>query len=194
MPLGSTGEIVIAGIAVGRGYLNRPDLTAEKFVPNPLATPGEMSPADARLYRTGDRACGLPDGNLEFLGRRDHQIKIRGHRVELEEIESVLREHAAVQDAVVVAQEIKTAPSASVDGFESRQPVATSCDNPRAVSENELRPFLQPRLPEFMMPAGFIFLDSLPPFVRAGVDRARCRFTNETRAGGNGLRRSAHRD
>src|SRR5437660_8427379 len=94
-PLGEQGELCIGGSGVGRGYLNRPELTAEKFVPDPL------SDASTRLYRTGDVARFLPDGNVEFCGRLDDQVKLHGHRVELGEIESVLREHAGVRDAVV---------------------------------------------------------------------------------------------
>jgi amino acid adenylation domain-containing protein len=104
-PAGVVGELHIGGAGVARGYLHQPGLTAERFIPDPFS--GESA---ARLYKTGDLARCLPDGNLEFLGRLDHQIKIRGHRVELEEIESVLKRHEAVQDAVVVAREIHRTP------------------------------------------------------------------------------------
>ena len=94
------GEIFVGGAGLGRGYLNRPDLTAERFIPNPFASkPGE------RLYRAGDLARCLPDGNLEYAGRLDHQVKIRGFRIELEEIESVLRQHDSVKETLVVARE-----------------------------------------------------------------------------------------
>src|SRR6185503_3800507 len=97
VPVGVAGELHIGGVGLARGYLNCPELTAEKFIANPFSDdPG------SRLYKTGDRSRYLPDGNIEFLGRMDHQVKIRGYRVELSEIESVLRAHDAVRDAVVV--------------------------------------------------------------------------------------------
>jgi iturin family lipopeptide synthetase A len=100
VPIGASGELCIAGAGVGRGYLGRPELTAEKFIADPFSTePG------ARMYRTGDRVCHLPGGDVEFLGRIDDQVKIRGYRVELGEIEAALREHSAVREAVVVARE-----------------------------------------------------------------------------------------
>ena len=98
VPTGVPGELCIGGDFLTRGYLNAPELTAEKFIPNPF-----VDDPRARLYRTGDRARYLPDGNIEFLGRLDLQVKIRGFRIEPGEIEHALREHPAVQDAVVVA-------------------------------------------------------------------------------------------
>lgn len=100
VPEGVNGEIYIGGVGLGRGYLNRPELTAEKFIPNPFGTE-----AGARLYKTGDRARYLADGNIEFLGRADHQIKMRGYRIELGEIEAALRQFGAVQDAVVTVRD-----------------------------------------------------------------------------------------
>ena len=100
VPIGVPGELHIGGAGLARGYFNRPDLTAEKFIPNPFS--GEPG---ARLYKTGDRARYLPDGNIEFLGRIDHQVKIRGFRIELGEIEAVLGQHPAVREAVVLARE-----------------------------------------------------------------------------------------
>ena len=100
MPLGAIGEIYIGGAGVARGYLNRADLTAERFVRDPF-----NGDAAARMYRTGDLGRYLPDGNIEFLGRNDHQVKIRGFRIELGEIEFRLNEHAGVRDAVVLARQ-----------------------------------------------------------------------------------------
>ena len=97
LPSGEPGELYISGIGLARGYLNRPDLTDEKFIPNPFGSKGD------RLYKTGDLARYLPDGNIEFLGRIDRQVKIRGFRIEVEEIEAVLSQHPNVQTAVVVA-------------------------------------------------------------------------------------------
>src|SRR5207302_715439 len=100
LPVGVAGELYIGGVGVGRGYLNSPDITAVRFMPDPFS--GEPG---ARLYRTGDLCRYLPDGNIEFLGRIDHQVKIRGFRIELGEIESLLLEHPGVAEAAVLARE-----------------------------------------------------------------------------------------
>src|SRR4029077_13307324 len=99
-PVGIVGELCVGGAGLARGYMNRPELTAEKFVPNPFSERG-----GERLYRTGDRARWRGDGSLEFLGRLDHQVKLRGYRIELGEIEAVLRGMAGVKDAAVVVRE-----------------------------------------------------------------------------------------
>ena len=102
VPVGVPGQVFLAGAGLARGYLGRPDLTAERFVPDPFGAPGETG---ERLYRTGDLARFRPDGQIEFLGRRDHQVKVRGFRIELGEIEAVLRAHPAVQDVAVVVHQ-----------------------------------------------------------------------------------------
>lgn len=155
------GEIFVGGAGLGRGYLNRPDLTAERFIPNPFATkPGE------RLYRAGDLARHLPDGNLEYAGRLDHQVKIRGFRIELGEIESVLRQHNAVQDALVIARE-DVAPERLLVAYVVSQSNSASPD--QLISE--LRSLLKERLPEYMVPAAFVILDALPLTSNGKVDR-----------------------
>ncbi|WP_447980433.1 amino acid adenylation domain-containing protein [Candidatus Nitrospira bockiana] len=156
VPIGVPGELYIGGAGLARGYLNRPDLTAETFVPDPFgAAPG------GRLYRTGDRVRRRADGQLEFLGRIDHQIKLRGLRIELGEIEAQLRAHPAVRDAVVLLREESGA----------RRLVAYVVGEP-AGSANELRRFLQDRLPDYMVPAAFVFLSALPQTPAGKVDRS----------------------
>ena len=158
VPIGVPGELHIGGVQVGRGYHNRPELTAEKFIADPFShTPG------ARLYKTGDLCRHLPDGAIEYLGRLDHQVKIRGFRIELGEIESALKEHASVAEAVVVARE---------DGPGERRLVAyiTSTQTSHC-PVTELRAHLGARLPDYMVPAAFVFLDSLPLSPNGKVDR-----------------------
>jgi amino acid adenylation domain-containing protein/non-ribosomal peptide synthase protein (TIGR01720 family) len=154
--VGMTGELFIGGVGLARAYLNRPALTAERFVPHCFSTePG------ARLYRTGDLVRYMPDGNLEFVGRVDHQVKVRGFRIELGEIEAVLCRHPQVREAIVVARE---------DG-EKRLVAYVVGDLEAATSE--LRAFLRQSLPEYMIPAVFMVLDKLPLLGNGKVDRKR---------------------
>jgi amino acid adenylation domain-containing protein len=157
-PVGVPGEIYIGGVNVGRGYLGRPDLTADRFVPDPFSiVPG------SRLYRTGDRARRLPDGTLEFLGRRDYQVKIRGNRVELGEIESALADHPAVQIAVVTVND---------DAARGRTLAAYYVPNGGASCDAiELRDYLKSRLPDYMIPSDFVRLESFPRTSSGKVDR-----------------------
>jgi amino acid adenylation domain-containing protein len=158
VPIGVVGELHIGGMGLARGYLNRRELTAQKFVANPFSDqPG------ARLYKTGDLARYLPDGNMEFLGRIDNQVKIRGFRIELGEIECVLAQHPAIQQAVLLARE-----DAPGDKRLVAYIVAAAGSNP---SGNDLRSFLQPKLPDYMVPSAFVFLDSLPLTPNDKLDR-----------------------
>jgi len=145
--IGVAGEICIAGAGLARGYLNRPDLTAEKFVPDPFGEPG------TRMYKTGDLARYLPDGNIEFLGRIDHQVKIRGFRIELGEIEEALRGCEGVREAVAQARE---------DEPGDKRLVAYVVPMSGAISVADLRNRLSAFLPEYMVPAAWVFLDALP--------------------------------
>ena len=158
VPVGIVGEVNIGGDGLAVGYLKRPELTTERFIPNPFSEePG------ARLYRTGDLARFLPDGNIEFLGRIDHQIKIRGYRIELGEIESVLEQHPAVRETVVVAGEDKRG--------NMRLVAYIVLHHRSTISTNELRNFLKDKLPDYMIPSAFVVLDSLPLTPSGKVDR-----------------------
>ncbi|MGD9250888.1 MAG: amino acid adenylation domain-containing protein [Desulfobacterales bacterium] len=159
VPVGVAGEAYIGGLGVSRGYLNLPELTAEKFVPHPFSNaPG------ARLYNTGDLLRYLPDGTMEFLGRRDFQVKLRGFRIELGEVEATLRLHPAVSEAVVVAREDRPGDKRLVAYV-----VAPAAE--RGPSTGELRTFLQERLPDYMIPAALLYLDALPLTANRKVDR-----------------------
>ncbi|HVR99924.1 MAG TPA: phosphopantetheine-binding protein, partial [Thermoanaerobaculia bacterium] len=167
------GELWVGGAGVTRGYHGRPDLTAGKFIPDPFA-PFSEAPG-ARLYRTGDLVRWLADGELQFLGRIDQQVKVRGFRIELEEIEAVLRTHRAVHDAVVVPLEgRRRQPSETADGTPQYQRLAAYIvvrqgePEPQAAA---LRAYLKERLPEYMVPTGFLTLPALPLTPNGKVDR-----------------------
>ena len=158
VPVGESGELHIGGIGLARGYLNRPELTTEKFILNPFS-----SERGARLYKTGDLARYLSDGNIEFLDRIDHQVKIRGFRIELGEIEAILGQHPALVQNLVIARE-------DVPG--DKQLVAYIVASPEQIpSQVELRRFLSARLPEYMVPSFFVFLDTLPLNPNGKIDR-----------------------
>ncbi len=158
VPIGVAGELCVAGVGLARGYLGRPELTGDKFIPNPFSSnPGE------RLYRTGDLVRYLPDGNVEFLGRIDHQVKVRGFRIELGEIEAVLGEHPDILDVIVLARE---------DTPGDRRLVAYLVTQPGVEPKtSELRNYLRDRLPEYMIPSFFVRMDEFPLTPNNKIDR-----------------------
>ncbi|PYG87831.1 amino acid adenylation domain-containing protein [Ruminiclostridium sufflavum DSM 19573] len=185
VPVGVTGELCISGDGLARGYLNRPELTEEKFVINPFylsgcfpeagikpddgtgqsfdaqAGAGQGSELYQRMYKTGDLARRLSDGTIEFLGRKDHQIKIRGYRVELGEIESCLLRHESVREAVVAVRQEN-------NGLKSLIAYIVS---EGSISANELKSYLGKELPDYMVPSFFVMLDSIPVTANGKVDR-----------------------
>ena len=156
-PIGVPGELHIAGIGLARGYLNQPDLTAEKFIPNPFGAEGSC------MYKTGDLVRWLPDGNLEFLGRIDFQVKIRGFRIELGEIENVLTGHEQIRDAIVQAFHPENS-----DTLLAAYYIPQNGNIPEPA---ELHSFLKERLPDYMIPSVFIPLDTFPLTASGKVDR-----------------------
>jgi amino acid adenylation domain-containing protein len=155
VPIGVPGELHIGGVGLARGYLNRPELTQERFINNPFGS--------GRLYKTGDLAHYLPDGNIEYIGRIDNQVKIRGFRMELGEIETVLSQHQAVQASCVIAREASPGDKRLVAYIVPHQ----HCTN----ILNQLRDFLKAKLPEYMVPNAIAILDSLPLTPNGKIDR-----------------------
>ncbi|MEG3918022.1 amino acid adenylation domain-containing protein [Microcoleus sp. T3_A4] len=158
VPIGVPGELHIASAGLARGYLNRPDLTAEKFIANPFS-----NEPNSRLYKTGDLARYLPDGNIEYLGRIDNQVKVRGFRIELGEIEAAIAQHPAIRETVVIVRENAT---------DDKQLVAyvVPYQEP-APAISDLRHFLKQQLPDYMIPNAFVVLETLQLTPNGKVDR-----------------------
>ncbi len=165
LPVGIPGELHIGGAGLARGYLNRPELTQEKFIPNPFS-----NYPDSRLYKTGDLARYLPDGNIEYLGRIDNQVKIRGFRIELGEIETVLKQHSQVQSSVIIDQE-DTSGNKRLVAYIVPQKETTP-------TPHELRQFLKEKLPDYMIPSAFVIMESLPLTPNGKIDRRALPETN----------------
>jgi amino acid adenylation domain-containing protein len=189
VPIGVPGELYIGGLSLGRGYLNRPELTAERFIPNPFAGDTEtqvasidyrLSAIGNRLYRTGDLARYWPDGSVEFIGRADNQVKVRGFRIELGEIETVLGQHPAVRGNAVVVREdtpgdqrlvayiVVTEDERRKTKGEERDPSFVL--HPSSFVQ-ELRAFLREKLPDYMVPSAFVVLSALPLTPSGKIDR-----------------------
>uniref|UniRef100_UPI001FE65A73 non-ribosomal peptide synthetase n=1 Tax=Xenorhabdus indica TaxID=333964 RepID=UPI001FE65A73 len=159
-PIGAPGELYVGGAGVARGYLNQPELTAERFVVNPFATDEDKARGYTRLYKTGDLVRWRPDGKLDYLGRNDYQVKIRGYRIELGEIESALVAHPQVKQAVVIDRE-----------QEGHKVLAAYLVSERSVSDDTLIEYLSDRLPEYMVPASFTRIESIPLTLNGKLDR-----------------------
>jgi acyl-CoA synthetase (AMP-forming)/AMP-acid ligase II len=159
VPVGVTGELYIGGAGVARGYLNRPDLTAERFVADPFA-----AESGAQMYRTGDLARHRGDGNIEFLGRADSQVKLRGYRIELSEIEARIGEWDAVGDVAVLVREDHPGDKRLVAYY-------TAATSGQAVTSEQLRTRLSAVLPEYMVPSAYVRLERLPLTPNGKVDR-----------------------
>jgi amino acid adenylation domain-containing protein len=160
-PVGVAGELHIGGVQVGRGYLNRPKLTAERFIPDPFSGEPGARNSRARMYRTGDLARWRPDGVIEFLGRNDFQVKLRGFRIELGEIEARLREYPLTRDAVVIAREDSPGDKRLVAYYAAETEIPVE----------ELRAHLEASLPDYMVPAACVRLDALPLSPNGKLDR-----------------------
>ncbi len=156
VPVGVTGELYIGGDGLAIGYLNQPELTSKKFIPNPFSS----NPQD-KLYMTGDLVKYLPDGNIEYTGRKDTQIKLRGYRIELDEIEEVMRKHNDIQDGVVLVKEDSRGDKKLV-GYYTVE---------REISKAEIKQFLQERLPKYMVPSFLITLEHFPVTSNGKLDR-----------------------
>ncbi len=159
VPIGVPGELHIGGVSLARGYLGSTELTGERFLPDPFS-----HAPDARLYRTGDLARYLPDGNIEYIGRSDHQLKVRGFRIEPGEIEAALREHPAVSEALVIARE---------DSAGEKRLVAYLIGDAEATTPEDLHALLGRTLPDYMIPSVFAFIDEFPLTPNGKIDRVR---------------------
>jgi amino acid adenylation domain-containing protein len=163
VPVGDAGELCVGGDGLARGYLNQPELTAEKFVSHPFSNELSGDRSNARIYKTGDLARYRSDGTIEFLGRIDNQVKISGYRIELGEIEAVLMQHPHVQSAAVIARQ---------DAPSEKKLVAYVVRKGSGCTTTELRTFLAAKLPPYMLPSAFVFLDVLPLSPNGKLDRA----------------------
>ncbi|NEO73876.1 amino acid adenylation domain-containing protein, partial [Moorena sp. SIO3H5] len=162
VPIGIPGELHLGGSGLARGYLHRPELTAEKFIPNPFE--GDNS----KLYKTGDLARYLPDGKIEYIGRIDNQVKVRGYRIETGEIESTLTQHPTVKETVVLATEDNSGNKSLVAYIVL---LSETPEGSQTEQIGKLKQYLKERLPEYMIPSGFVLLPQLPLTPNGKIDR-----------------------
>jgi amino acid adenylation domain-containing protein len=163
VPVGMVGELYIGGKGLARGYLNQPELTAERFIDNPFASEDDKKEGiNPRLYKTGDLCHWLEDGTIEYMGRVDDQVKLRGFRIELGEIESILKRHPAVKDAIVILRE-------DIPGDKRLAAYLISKKGP--INFKKFRSFLKPKLPMYMIPSAFFELDSFPLTTNGKIDK-----------------------
>ena len=171
VPIGLSGQLYLGGAGLARGYFNRPELTAQRFVDNPFG--------EGRLYNTGDLARYLPDGNIQFLGRIDQQVKLRGFRIELGEIESILSQHRAVQETVVIVREDQPGDQrlvayivlSTAEAWRSGEKSESLAQGGTPAVIPELRAHLKQKLPDYMIPGFFVVLDRLPLTPNGKIDR-----------------------
>ncbi|MEM6404660.1 MAG: non-ribosomal peptide synthetase, partial [Cyanobacteria bacterium P01_D01_bin.116] len=163
VPVGVIGELYLAGAGLARGYFNKPDLTAEKLIPNPFSSPASpASPAPSALYKTGDLVRYLPSGNIEYIGRLDSQVKIRGYRIEIGEVEAALSQYPQVQEYVVTVGE---------DGDNKLLIAYVVFNQSSEISTSQVRNFLSEKLPVYMIPSAFVELDELPRLPNGKINR-----------------------
>ncbi len=172
VPVGVPGEMYVGGAGVTKGYLNRPELTTERFIPSPFEKDEVIPPTPlnkggtqggAKLYKTGDLARYLPKGELEYLGRIDNQVKIRGFRIELGEIEALLASHPQIWETVVIVRDDTTG--------DKRLVAYIVPQSEKTITINEIRQFLKAKLPSYMVPNAFVILDALPLTANGKIDR-----------------------
>lgn len=191
VPIGVYGEIYIGGRGLARGYLNRKDLTTEKFIDNPFRDRNSQNNYDLKLYKTGDLGRYLEDGNIDFLGRTDSQVKVRGFRVELSEIEYHLLNHELIKDSIVVMKKNNLDPEnklllayivpINIDNFKVRSTLKLpnkkkikilTINKSSKIGNNDIKKYLRSKMPEFMIPNHFIFLNKIPLTINGKIDRA----------------------
>ncbi|NDA90049.1 MAG: amino acid adenylation domain-containing protein, partial [Alphaproteobacteria bacterium] len=168
LPIGAIGELYIGGVGLARGYLNKPNLTAEKFILNPFQSEEQKTQGkNARLYKTGDLVRSLPDGNLEYIGRNDFQVKIRGYRIELEEVEVALSAYEGIRQSVVLANEHKHVEGLSIG---SKYLVGYYVSDVK-LDEETILSNLQTKLPDYMVPSILVHIEKLPLTINGKLDR-----------------------
>ncbi|CAF5083135.1 unnamed protein product, partial [Rotaria magnacalcarata] len=167
LPVHAIGELYLTGNCLSRGYLNRPELTAERFLPNPFQTQEEKNEGkNARIYKTGDLVRWLPDGELEYLGRNDFQVKIRGLRIELGEIETVLSSYKGIHRSVVLAKEHRK----TNEGMPSTKYLVGYYVSADEIDESDMKQYMETRLPDYMIPNRLMRIEKMPVTITGKLD------------------------